>query len=151
MERYKNKPENFIREVRLVEIYQSSAVSFEDCFNGVFPNSEDALFSFAINPENFQRKIPTKTQQSNYFFDSDITISLYIFKGVDVDHLYEKLNKKEFVVVLYTNTDKVLLGNSRESMKVEFIDGVKDDGSGNDEYILSISGDSIINPKIKNL
>lgn len=151
MERYKNKPDNFIREVRLVEIYNSVLVSFEDAFNGVFPDPESAMYSFAINPENFQRKIPTKTQQSNYFYDAEFTISLYIFKGVDVEHLYENLNKKEFAVVLYTNTDKVLLGNYRESMKVEFIDGVKDDGSGNDEYILSISGDSIISPKIKNL
>ena len=69
----------------------------------------------------------------------------------NIELCYEKFNKKSFAVVLVSNTQKMVLGNDREMLKVEFLDNIKDDNSGNDEYTIAISGESIIPPKIKKL
>ena len=68
----------------------------------------------------------------------------------NIDKCYEYFNKKNFSIVLISNIEKMLLGNEKEKLKVEFIDGKKNDASGSDECFISITGDTIISPKIKN-
>lgn len=151
MEHFKNKSESFYREARSVKIYKASDVSYIDNFNGVFPDPTMALYQFDIVPESYGRRLPTKTQSSNYYTEIDVTYALLDLSKDTVDKCKEYFNKKNFAVVLISNTEQVLLGNDREPLKIEFIDNIKDDSSGNDECTIAISGDSIITPKIQNL
>lgn len=151
MEHFKNKAESFYREIRRIEIYKASDVTYINNFNGVFPNPELALYIFDIVPESYARKIPTKTQNNNYYFDIDVSFSLLDMSQENIDKCYKYFNKKDFSAVLITNIEKLLVGNDREKLKVEFIDNKKDDNSGNDECTITISGDTIIQPKIQSL
>lgn len=151
MEHFKNKSENFYREIRNVEIYDAKDILFEDQYKGIFPDPNLALYKFDINPESFSRKIPTKTQGGNYFTEIEITFPLLDLSESIVDKCYEIFNDKKFAVVLFSNTDKQMFGNKREPLKIEIIDGRKLDSSGNDEETIVISGDTIIKPKIQNL
>lgn len=152
MEHFNNKAESFYREIRRIEIYQASDISYIDNFQGIFPDSNLCLYKFDVtNPESFAYKILTKTQNGNYFTDIDISFSLLDLSKDNIDKCYEYFNKKKFAIVLISNIEKMLLGNDREKLKVEFIDGKKNDASGSDECYISITGDTIINPKIQNL
>ena len=151
MEHFPNKAESFYREIRSIEIYNASDVSYIDNFKGIFPNSNLCLYKFEIVPETFSPKILTKTQNGNYFTDIDISFSLLDLSKDNIDKCYEYFNKKNFSIVLISNIEKMLLGNEKEKLKVEFIDGKKNDASGSDECFISITGDTIISPKIKNL
>lgn len=148
MEHFPNKAESFYREIRSIEIYNASDVSYIDNFKGIFPNSNLCLYKFEIVPETFSPKILTKTQNGNYFTDIDISFSLLDLSKDNIDKCYEYFNKKNFSIVQNSNVEKMLLGNEKEKLKVEFIDGKKNDSSGSDECFISITGDSIINPKI---
>ena len=151
MEHFTNKAETFFREIRSIEIYSASDISYINNFNGIFPDPETALYKFDIVPESFARKISTKTQNGNYFYDIDISFPLLDMSKNTIDKCYEIFNKKAFVVVLNSNTEKMMLGNEREMIKVEFIDNKKDDNSGTDEFTIAVSGDTIITPKLVNL
>ena len=49
------------------------------------------------------------------------------------------------------NTVKTLLGNAAEPLRIDFIDNKNEDNSGNDEYTIAISGETILKPKINTL
>jgi len=149
MEHFKNKAESFFREIRSIEIYSASSVSYINNFNGIFPDPGTALYTFDITPESFSRNLSTKTQNGNYFTDIDISFPLLDMSEGSVLKCYAYFNRKSFAVVLISNTEKMMLGNSREKIKIEFIDNKKDDNSGNDEYTIAISGETIISPKIQ--
>ena len=148
MEHFPNKAESFYREIRSIEIYNASDVSYIDNFKGIFPNSNLCLYKFEIVPETFSPKILTKTQNGNYFTDIDISFSLLDLSKDNIDKCYQYFNKKNFSIVQNSNVEKMLLGNEKEKLKVEFIDGKKNDSSGSDECFISITGDTIIFPKI---
>ncbi len=149
MEHFKNESESFYREVRSIEIYDASNIKYVDAFNGVFPAPETALYKFNIVPESYSRGISTKTQTGNYFTDIDTSFPILDMSKATYDKCSKYFNKKKFAIVLKSNTEKMLLGNEREKIKVEFIDNKKDDNSGNDEFTLAISGDTIIKPQIQ--
>lgn len=151
MEYFKNQSESFFREVRSIEIYKASDVQYINVFNGIFPDPKIALYKFDIVPENYSRNISTKTQNGNYFTDIDVSFPLLDMSKTTVDKCYKFFNKKKFAIVLNSNTEKLLLGNHKEKLKVEFIDNKKDDNSGNDEYTIAVSGDTIIKPQIHSL
>ncbi len=148
MEYFKNESESFFREVRSIEIYAASAIKYINVFNGIFPDPKTALYKFDIVPESYSRGISTKTQNGNYFTDIDVSFPLLDMSKATVDKCYKFFNKKKFAIVLNSNTEKMLLGNKREKIKIEFIDNKKDDNSGNDEYTIAVSGDTIIKPQI---
>ena len=148
MEYFNNKSETFFREIRKIEIYETSAVSYEDNFAGNFPDSEDIKYVFDIVPEDFSRKIARKTRNGNYFHDIDLGFPLLKMDKTNVEKYQEYFNKEKFAVVLISNSDKMMFGNDREPLKIEVLDNRKDNNSGNDEYYLSITGETIINPKI---
>ena len=151
MAHFKNKAESFYREIRSIEIYNGEDISFFQVFKGIFPSPDQVIFSFDIVPESYGRKISTKTQGGNYYTEIDVNFPLLDMSVENIELCYEKFNKKSFAVVLVSNTQKMVLGNDREMLKVEFLDNIKDDNSGNDEYTIAISGESIIPPKIKKL
>ena len=149
MGHFKNIAESFYREVRRVEIYKAEDISYIDTFNGVFPDTEQIVVSFDIVPEGYDRGIRPKTQNGYYFTDINISFSLLDMSLDTVDKCNQYFNKKEFAIVLYSNIEKMLLGNDREKLKIEIIDYRKEDNSGNDEYTIAISGDTIIKPQTK--
>lgn len=151
MEYFKNKAETFFREVRSIEIYNAEDVKYKDNFNGIFPNIANALYKFDIVPETYSRNIPTKTNSGNYYFDVDINFALLDLSKETIAKCYEYFNKKEFAIVLNSNTEKIMLGNDREKLKIEFIPNIKDDNSGTDESTIAISGETIVPPKSKKL
>lgn len=147
MEYFKNKAESFFREIRKIEIYEASVVSYESNFNNQFPNPAAALKIFEIIPETFTRKIPTKKSAGNYYYDVDLGFPLLDMTEENVNQLYDDFNRQGFAVVLVSNFQKTLLGNKRFPLTIEVLDNINDDASGNDEFSISITGDTILAPK----
>lgn len=148
MENISNKLENFVREIRNIEIYQSSALSFSDNMKGNLPNADDLQYVFKVNPEDFERKLPTKRQDGNNYFEVDVNFPLLAMTKTNRDSLYEKFNRKGFCVVLVSNTESIVLGNDREPLRIDFLDAIKDNASGDDQFNISVTGKTIIPPKI---
>ena len=151
MEYFKNKAETYFREVRGIEVYKSSDILYDDNFKGIYPVLQVPLFKFDIVPDTFSRKVLTKTKNGNYFYDVDLGFPLLDLDPDIIAKCYEYFNRKGFAVVFITNVEKLLLGNDREELTIEFIDGKKDDASGTDECNFSITGKTIIPPKYKKL
>lgn len=151
MEHFKNESESFYREIRSIEIYKAADVKYIDVFNEIFPDPKIALYKFNIVPESYSRGILTKTQNGNYFTDIDVSFPVLDMSKSTYDKCRKYFNKKKFAVVLNSNTEKMLIGNEREKIKIEFLDNKKDDNSGNDEYSIAVSGDTIIKPQIQSL
>ena len=72
-------------------------------------------------------------------------------KKEDVEKYQSYFNERKFAVVVISNTEKMLVGNDREPLTIEVLDNKKDDNSGTDEYNISITGETILTPKILNL
>jgi len=144
MENISNKLENFVREIRNIEIYQSSALSFSDNMKGNLPNADDLQYVFKVNPEDFERKLPTKRQDGNNYFEVDVNFPLLAMTKANRDSLYEKFNRKGFCVVLVSNTESMVLGNDREPLGIDFLDGIKDNASGNNQFNISVTGKTLI-------
>ena len=151
MEHFKNKTEAFFREVRSIEIYNAKDLKYQDNFQGIFPNAEIALYKFDIVPESFSRNTPTKTNNGNYYFYVDINFAVLDLSKETIAKCYEYFNKRDFAIVLNSNTEKLMLGNDREKLKIDFINNTKDDNSGTDEATIAISGETIVPPKTKYL
>lgn len=146
-----NRSESFIREIRQVEIYPATAQTFQNNMNAALPDPAEMLYDFTVIPEEFDRKIPTKTRSGNYFFDISLGFPLLDLSKALRDELFERFNRREFMVVLVSNTEKTLLGNAREPLAVQLLDGIKDDASGNDQFNISITGETLIAPKTVNI
>lgn len=146
MDLIKNRSESFFREIRMIEIYKSSSLSYIDNFNGRFPLNP--VFSFEISvPETFDRNIDTKQRNKNTYFPIEVSFPLLDLSLKLREILYESLNRKGFMIVLYSNTEKMALGNVDEDLAVYFIDNIKDNNSGEDQFTISVTGETIIPPK----
>lgn len=148
MENFTNTAENFFREMRKVEIYNSEDIHYIENYNGEFPPADLIKYAFDVVPEDFSRKIQRKTRSGNYYHEIDLGFPLLKMDKANVDQYQEYFNKRKFAVVLVSNTDRILLGNQIEPLKIEVLDNRKDNNSGTDEYYLSITGETIIDPKI---
>ena len=148
MERIKNQAEKFYREIRSVEIYDAKSIPYIDVYNGIFPNNSTALYIFNVTPETLVQNITTKRVNKNDLTEYDITFSLLDLAKVTIETCEKNLNKKDFAIVMESNVEKILFGNDIETIRVDFIDNKKNDGSGEDECTISIIGQSIIKPKI---
>lgn len=151
MEEFKNQSESFFREVRSIEIYRSSDVPYINAFNGVFPNRSKALYIFKIVPETLSRGVGSKRRLKNDFTSIDISFPLLDLSQENIKKCEEYFNRKGFVIIEVTNADKILYGNSREPLQIDFIDNRLNNNSGDDEYTIAISGETIIKPKISDL
>ncbi|MDV3662464.1 hypothetical protein CMU51_00115 [Elizabethkingia anophelis] len=149
MRHYCNLPENFIRELKGVLIYDKSKISYIDQYNNIFPQPEDALYKFRILPADPDRKIPTKLNEDNVSYSLDIVLSLVDLSIKNREEWYSKFNKfRKFAIVLVSNSEMVMIGNERYPMSITVTDNIKDDGSGNDSFGMNIYGDTIISPKM---
>lgn len=147
MEHFRNKAETFFREIRHIDIHASENYSYQENILGNFPDETEALFRFDVIPEEYERKIPQKKKDGNRFFEVDLSFPLLDMSPETIDRLSTAFNRRGFMVVLHSNTEKTVLGNSREPLTVDLVDGKKDNNSGNDQYNISITGETIINPK----
>lgn len=147
----KNIPTTFFREIRKIEIYEAEDYPYSNAFLGDFQNLTPLVTFENIVPEDFDRVIKRKSRNGNYYFETDISFSVYALKPIDVVAWETLLNRKEFVAVLYTNTDALVLGNASESFLVETHDKIKDDNSGQDRMEVQIFGESILRPKVISL
>jgi hypothetical protein len=151
MEEFKNQSESFFREVRSIEIYRASDVSYINAFNGVFPDPIKVLYVFHLVPETLSRSISSKRRLGNDFTVVDVNFPVLDLSSENIKKCEEYFNRKGFAVIEVTNVDKILYGNSRESLKIDFIDNRLNNNSGDDEYTIVISGETIIKPKIQDL
>jgi len=151
MEEFINQSESFFREIRSLEIYRASDVSYINVFNGVFPDRKKALYIFNIVPETLSRSVNSKRRLKNDYTEIDISFPLLDLSPESIKKCEEYFNRKGFVIIEVTNTDKILYGNSREPLQIDFIDNRLNNNSGDDEYTIAISGETIIKPKIRNL
>lgn len=149
MEHFKNQSESFFREIRSIEIYRASDVSYINAFNSVFPDKSKALYIFDVVPETLSRIVSSKRRSGNDFTSVDISFPLLDLSAENVKKCEEFFNRKGFAVVEVTNVDKILYGNSREPMRIDFIDNRLNNNSGDDEYTIAISEETIIKPRIK--
>ena len=148
MEQFNNLAENFFREIRNIEIYESKDLRFEHQLKSVFPDTAKILYKIDIIPEDFSRKVQTKTKNGNYFFNIELGFPLLQMDLESVRKYFDYFNEKKFAVVLNSNTEKTMIGNDREPLKIEILDNKTDDDSGKDEFNMSITGETIIYPKI---
>lgn len=145
-----NKSESFFREIRKIEIYKSTDLKYIDNFNGRFP-TVSPYYAFEVTPEAYDRNIGTKQRSRNNYYPVDLSFPLLDLSVKLRNTLYEKLNRRGFVVILYSNTEKMALGNSEEDLSVFFIDGIKDNNSGDDSFTINITGETIVPPNATQL
>lgn len=146
-----NTPEKFFREVRFVEIYPAHSLTFKQNMAGEFPPPEDLMHRIRVIPEDYDRSLATKKRSGNHFISIDLNFPLLDMSTALRAELYEKWNRTGFCVVLHSNTEKTALGNHLEPLTVEFLDGIKDDASGTDQFNISITGETIVTPKSLNI
>jgi len=151
MEHFPNKSESFYREIRKIEIYNAADAKFMESLVGIFPDPATALYIFDVIPQEFSRKIPRKKKDGDYFHEVDLGFPLLDMSEAAVAKYQAYFNRQEFAVGLISNTAKTLLGNDREPLTIEVLDNIKDDASGSDEFYLSITGETIIAPKIRDI
>ncbi|MCW2463376.1 hypothetical protein [Elizabethkingia anophelis] len=141
-----NISESWFREVRRMDIYLAEALSFNDNYNYRRP-SGNPLYSIDINTDTFTHKLPTKLKDGNYYYEPDFSFPLLDLDPELRDKFYTDFNKTNFCIGLYTNTEVIFLGNDRELLTVQFADDLRNDGSGNDQFVFSVFGPTIIPPK----
>lgn len=146
MEQIYNIGEDFYREIRCIEIYHANKINYIDQYNGVFPNPEDAMYKISITPESFKRGVSTKLRNGNYYTDIDTSFPIYELKKELRKQMGHRFNRKGFAIVLYANTEKIMLGNDREPLTVKFLDNIKDNNTGTDNCTITILGESILTP-----
>lgn len=145
MDFIKNNAESFFREIRRIEIFNAKDLKYIDNLNGRMPK-QSAFYSFKVNPDTYDRNIGTKQRSRNNYYPIDLSFSLLELSRGLRNKLYEDFNKRGFAVVLYSNTEKMALGNEDEDLSVFFIDNMKDNNSGDDVFTINISGETIVPP-----
>lgn len=146
----KNVSEKFFREIRMVQIYLAEEYPYLQNYLGEKPTVNPA-FSFVVVPESFSHKIPTKIKNGSYYYEVDLGFSLNELAPVLRDNLYRELNQKKFAIGLISNVEEIYLGNDRETMTVQITDDLRNNNSGDDQFYISLFGETIIPPKAKNI
>lgn len=143
-----NIPEQFYREVRKVEIYDAEKYPYQKAFlEEVLTVSPTVVFERII-PEEFNRKIQKKNQNHNEYYEVDFSFPVYSLHPIERKEWDILLNKKDFVAVVYTNSDVLIVGNHIDKLTVETQDQIKADNSGNDKIQINIYGKTMIEPII---
>lgn len=149
MQNFTNLPENFIRELRGILVFDKSKISYLDQLAGKFPNPEEALYKYCVLPGDASRKIPTEFIAGNPYYSPDISMSLVDLTVENREQWYEELNRfHQFAVILVSNTEMMMLGNDRFPLSITISDSISDDGSGSDSFTLRVFGETIIAPVV---
>lgn len=143
----KNIPDQFFRQIRKIEIYEAEDYPYTSAFMGDFQNLTPIITFCNVLFSDYDRSIKRKSKNGNYYFEVDLSFSVYSLNPLETKIWETLLNRKEFVAVLYTNTDVLVLGNATEPFLVEIQDKIKDDNSGQDKLEVQIFGETILQPK----
>lgn len=141
-----NIPDKFYREVRKIEVYDASEYPYAHSFLGEMLSVSPVAVFENIVPEDFDRSIKRKSKNNNTYFEIDMSFDIYDTKPINRRVWSALLNKKGFVVVIYSNLDYLVIGNASEPMYVETQDKIKDDNSGTDKLEVQIYGETILEP-----
>ncbi|MGD1319543.1 hypothetical protein [Chryseobacterium sp. 2R14A] len=149
MQNFTNIPENFIRELKGILVFDKSKISYLHQLAGKFPNPEEALYKYCVLPGDASRSIATNNTAGNISYSPDISVSLVDLTVANREHWYEELNRfNKFAVILISNTEMMMLGNDRFPLSITVSDAISDDGSGSDSFTLRVFGETIIEPKV---
>lgn len=142
----KNIPDQFFRQIRKVEIYEVEDYPYTNAFIGDFQGVTPIISFCNVLFSDYDRSIKRKSKGGNYYFETDISFGVFALNPLEIKIWETLLNRKEFVAVLYTNADVLVLGNASEPLSVETHDKIKDDNSGQDKIEVQIFGESILPP-----
>ena len=149
MQNYTNQPENFIRELKGILIFDKEKISYLDQLSGKFPTPEDALYKYCVLPEDADRSIATKEIGKNVYYVPDITVSLVDLSVKNRKKWYDELNKfNKFAIILISNNEMMMIGNNRFPLSISLNDNITDDGSGSDSFVMRIFGETILPPVV---
>lgn len=147
MVKIQNIPQDFFRQIRKIEIYEAEDYPYTNAFIGDFQNLTPIITFCNVLFSDYDRSIKRKSKNGNYYFEVDLSFGVYSINPLETKIWETLLNRKEFVAVLYTNTDVLVLGNASEPFLVEIQDKIKDDNSGQDKLEVQIFGETILQPK----
>lgn len=149
MQNFTNLPENFIRELKGILVFDKSKITYLGQLSGKFPNPEEALYKYCVLPDDASRSIGTNIEAGNVSYSPDISISLVDLTVANREQWYEELNRfNQFAVILVSNSEMMMLGNDRFPLSITVSDNISDNGSGTDSFIMRIFGDTIIAPVV---
>lgn len=150
MEDFCNLSENFIREIRHILIYDADALTFNANLRGDYPNLESYIYKISVHtPSAYKRRVQLKKKNKNDYLDININIPIYDLSAESRDKLYSLHARRRYVIVFSSNKDRMVLGNSRERLHIEILDGIRDDATGKDHFVLKIKGETTIKPNIR--
>lgn len=150
MTEFCNLSENFIREICYLLIYDAEALSFNANFRGDYPEPNAYIHKIEIHtPAAYKRKVRLKKQNKNDYFDIDIRIPIFDLSFKNREQLYALHARRKYMIVTASNIETLALGNHRERLNIEILDNIRDDGSGKDQFIIKITGKTIIKPQLR--
>lgn len=142
-----NTPEDFVREARYLLIYDAKNFSFNENFRGIEQPSSQELLKIDIPAPTLQRQISLKEKDQNDFFDIKLQFSFFDLDFKYRNILYSFHKRRKYTIVLFSNTEMMILGNDREPMSISIQDHISDNTLGKDAFQITITGQSIIFPK----
>lgn len=146
-----NISEKWVREARYLLIYEASALSFNQNFKGIKPVAGTHLLKISLSPHHFSRQVSLKTKDKNDYFDIKIQFSLLDLTHENRTLLYSFHRKRNFVAVLVSNAEMLVLGNDRERLSIAVDDNIQDNTSGKDTFEITLTGQTIIFPSINKI
>ncbi|CEN54434.1 hypothetical protein [Capnocytophaga canis] len=142
-----NISEDFIREARYLLIFNAKDYSFNENFKGNKPIAGTHLMRIELHPHSFSRKISLKTKDKNDYIDVNLKFPFLDLTPQNKETLYNLHKKREYAIILASNTEMITLGNNREPMTLSIDDEINDNGSGKDSFSVTITGQTIIFPR----
>lgn len=143
-----NRPERDTREARWLMFFDKSKLSFNDHLRGRFPDPEDYLFRVRVQDiPGFQRKVARKLQEKIRYEDVQLGLTYFPISNKEIEKLQKHEKTNAYVVVLATNTELQCFGNAREPMSFHIEDGIRDNGSGSDGFLLVVQGTTSVKLK----
>ncbi|MEQ3501126.1 hypothetical protein ABMY20_15330 [Tenacibaculum sp. SSH1-16] len=145
-----NTPEDFIREIRHVIVYNASVLTFNQNLKGLYPPTIEYLYKIPVQtPESFKRRFRLKKQNKNNYFTIDLSFPFFDLTFQNRAKLYDLAKDNNYVVVVASNREMMVLGNDRERLSIDVIDNIQDNSRGKDHFSIQITGETIIHPLLR--
>ncbi len=142
-----NLPENFTREIKHILIYDASALSFNENLKGLYPPADAYLVKIDVNNiSDYRRMFTLKQQNKNDYFKIDITVPVLDLSFENRKTLYSLNKNRNYLIVTVSNKEMTVIGNNRERLSINILDGIRDNGKGKDHLSIKITGETIIQP-----
>ena len=144
-----NIGEDFTREIRHVLLYPAKDFSFNQNLRALTPDPNAYLTKLAVaHPSGYVRKIAMKEQNHQTYYDVKISFPIYDLRKETRLKLIDLHHKRRYVVALLSAQEMLVLGNEREPFSLTIEDQIQDNGTGKDQFVVSISGQTILFPTL---